>query len=137
MNHTNNVTCISLWDCLIVPLCHDVSDSQADETVAEVLERVHQTPCFGVLFDLSRIWTLDGYLSRLLIHLAHAAKVVGTKTVLSGMHPDIAKTLQAMGIELRGIEVFTAIEDALGSMGITGTAKGGECPKPALFRRFG
>jgi anti-anti-sigma regulatory factor len=125
MNHTNNVTCISLWDCLIVPLCRDVSDTEADETVAEVLERVHQTPCSGVLFDLSGIWTLDGYLSWVLIQLAHAVEPVGTKTVLSGMHPDIARTLQAMGIELRGIEVFAAIEDALGSMGITSVRRFG------------
>jgi rsbT antagonist protein RsbS len=119
MDNINNVTCIPLWDCLIVPLHGDVSDSHADELVTEVLERVQRDQCFGVLVDLSGVWTLDSHLCSVLARLALAAKMMGAKTVLSGMKPDIAMTLEAMGIELRGIETVATLEDALGSMGIT------------------
>jgi rsbT antagonist protein RsbS len=119
MDNVNNVTCIPLWDCLIVPLQGDVSDTQADELVTEVLERVQRDECFGVLVDLSGVWTLDSHLCSVLAKLALAAKMMGAKTVLSGMKPDIAMTLEAMGIELRGIETVATLEDALGSMGIT------------------
>jgi rsbT antagonist protein RsbS len=119
MDNVNNVTCIPLWDCLIVPLHGDVSDTHADELVTEVLERVQRDQCFGVLVDLSGVWTLDSHLCSVLAKLALAAKMMGAKTVLSGMKPDIAMTLEAMGIELRGIETVATLEDALGSMGIT------------------
>lgn len=119
MDNVNNVTCIPLWDCLIVPLHGDVSDAYADELVTEVLERVQRDQCFGVLVDLSGVWTLDSHLCSVLAKLALAAKMMGAKTVLSGMKPDIAMTLEAMGIELRGIETVATLEDALGSMGIT------------------
>jgi rsbT antagonist protein RsbS len=119
MDNINNVTCIPLWDCLIVPLHGDVSDTHADELVTEVLERVQRDQCFGVLVDLSGVWTLDSHLCSVLARLALAAKMMGAKTVLSGMKPDIAMTLEAMGIELRGIETVATLEDALGSMGIT------------------
>lgn len=119
MDNYNNVTCIPLWDCLIVPLHGDVSDTHADELVTEVLERVQRDQCFGVLVDLSGVWTLDSHLCSVLARLALAAKMMGAKTVLSGMKPDIAMTLEAMGIELRGIETVATLEDALGSMGIT------------------
>jgi rsbT antagonist protein RsbS len=119
MDNVNNVTCIPLWDCLIVPLHGDVSDAHADELVTEVLERVQRDQCFGVLVDLSGVWTLDSHLCSVLAKLALAAKMMGAKTVLSGMKPDIAMTLEAMGIELRGIETVATLEDALGSMGIT------------------
>jgi rsbT antagonist protein RsbS len=119
MDNVNNVTCIPLWDCLIVPLQGDVSDTQADDLVTEVLERVQRDECFGVLVDLSGVWTLDSHLCSVLAKLALAAKMMGAKTVLSGMKPDIAMTLEAMGIELRGIETVATLEDALGSMGIT------------------
>ena len=119
MDNINNVTCIPLWDCLIVPLHGDVSDTHADELVTEVLERVQRDQCFGVLVDLSGVWTLDSHLCSVLAKLALAAKMMGAKTVLSGMKPDIAMTLEAMGIELRGIETVATLEDALGSMGIT------------------
>jgi rsbT antagonist protein RsbS len=119
MDNVNNVTCIPLWDCLIVPLQGDVSDTHADELVTEVLKRVQRDQCFGVLVDLSGVWTLDSHLCSVLAKLALAAKMMGAKTVLSGMKPDIAMTLEAMGIELRGIETVATLEDALGSMGIT------------------
>lgn len=115
----NNVTCIPLWDCLIVPLQGDVTDTHADELVTEVLNRVQRDQCFGVLVDLSGVWTLDSHLCSVLARLALAAKLMGAKTVLSGMKPEIAMTLEAMGVELRGIETVATLEDALGSMGIT------------------
>lgn len=119
MDDMNNVTCIPLWDCLIVPLQGDVTDTHADELVTEVLNRVQRDQCFGVLVDLSGVWTLDSHLCSVLARLALAAKLMGAKTVLSGMKPEIAMTLEAMGVELRGIETVATLEDALGSMGIT------------------
>lgn len=119
MDEINKVTCIPLWDCLIVPLSGDVSDTIADELVTEVLDRVQRDQCFGVLVDLSGVWTLDSHLCSVLARLALAAKLMGAKTVLSGMKPEIAMTLEAMGVELRGIETVATLEDALGSMGIT------------------
>jgi rsbT antagonist protein RsbS len=119
MDDINYVTCIPLWDCLLVPLHGDVSDTHADELVTEVLERIQRDECFGVLVDLSGVWTLDSHLCATLARLSLAAKMMGAKTVLSGMKPEIAMTLEAMGIELRGIETVATLEDALGSMGIT------------------
>ena len=119
MDDINNVTCIPLWDCLLVPLNGDVSDTQADALMTEVLERIQRDECFGVLVDLSGVWTLDSHLCSVLAQLSLAAKMMGAKTVLSGMKPEIAMTLEAMGIELRGIETVATLEDALGVMGIS------------------
>lgn len=121
MTEAQQVTCIPLWDCLLVPLHGDISDSQADYFVNEVLERIARDHCFGVLVDLSGVWTLDSHLCSVLAKLALAAKLMGAKTVLSGIKPDIAMTLEAMGIELRGIQTKGTLEDALVSMGITRT----------------
>jgi rsbT antagonist protein RsbS len=119
MNDLNQVTCIPLWDCLLVPLHGDISDAQADDFVTEVLERIARDQCYGVLVDLSGIWTLDSHLCAVLARLALAAQLMGAKTVLSGIKPEIAMTLEAMGIELHGIQTVGTLEDALVSMGIT------------------
>ncbi|PRQ01074.1 RsbT antagonist protein RsbS [Enhygromyxa salina] len=124
MDDINYVTCIPLWDCLLVPLHGDVSDTHADQLVTEVLERIQKDESFGVLVDLSGVWTLDSHLCATLARLALAARMMGAKTVLSGMKPEIAMTLEAMGIELRGIETVATLEDALGSMGITRVRRG-------------
>ncbi|PRP91043.1 RsbT antagonist protein RsbS [Enhygromyxa salina] len=119
MDDINQVTCIPLWDCLLVPLHGDVSDEQAEHLVTEVLERIKADECYGVLVDLSGVWTLDSHLCSVLANLALAARMMGANTVLSGIKPEIAMTLEAMGIELPGIETVATLEDALGKMGIT------------------
>lgn len=119
MSNNERVTCIPLWDCLLVPLHGDVGDDDADDLVSEVLQRIQRDECFGVLVDLSGVWTLDSHLCSVLARLALAARMMGAKTVLSGMRPEIAMTLETMGIQLRGIQTEATLEDALASMGIT------------------
>ena len=118
MDAVDQVICIPLWDCLLVPLHGDVSDAHADVLVGEVLRRIQRDECFGVLVDLSGVWTLDSHLCAVLARLSLAASLMGAQTVLSGMKPEIAMTLEAMGIELGGIKTVATLEDALASMGI-------------------
>ena len=119
MNENDHITCIPLWDCLLVPLRGDIGDDYADELVSEILGRVQRDGCFGVLVDLSGVWMLDSHLCSVLVRLALAVRLMGAKTVISGMRREIAMTLEAMGIELRGIRTEATLEDALDSMGIT------------------
>ncbi len=134
MQAIEHVTCIPLWDCLLVPLHGDIPDDQADELVSEVLERIQRDECFGVLVDLSGVSMLDSHLCAVLARLSLAARMMGAKTVLSGMRPEIAMTLEAMGIELRGIRTEATLEDALDSMGITRVRRPREDADDALLQ---
>lgn len=119
MRAIEHITCIPLWDCLLVPLHGDIPDDHADAVVSEVLERIQQHGYFGVLVELSGVSMLDSHLCSVLAKLALAARLMGAQTVISGMRPEIAMTLETMGIELRGIRTAATLEDALESMGIT------------------
>ncbi len=136
MNKSERVTCIPLWDCLLVPLHGDVGDDDADALVSEVLERIQRDECFGVLVDLSGVWTLDSHLCSVLARLAMAARMMGAKTVISGMRPEIAMTLETMGIELRGIRTEATLEDALASMGITRVHRADDISDDLLLREL-
>jgi rsbT antagonist protein RsbS len=119
MQAIDHVTCIPLWDCLLVPLHGDIPDDHADAVVHEVLERIQRHGYFGVLVELSGVSVLDSHLCSVLAKLALAARMMGAQTVISGMRPEIAMTLETMGIELRGIRTEATLEDALETMGIT------------------
>jgi hypothetical protein len=43
---------------------------------------------------------------------------MGAKTLLSGMKPDIALTLETMGVELKGVRTTLNLEDALAALGV-------------------
>jgi rsbT antagonist protein RsbS len=134
MEAIEHVTCIPLWDCLLVPLHGDIPDSHADAIVSEVLQRIQRDEHFGVLVELSGVSMLDSHLCAVLARLALAARMMGAQTVLSGMRPEIAMTLETMGIELRGIRTEATLEDALESMGISRVRRSREESDEALVR---
>ena len=72
----------------------------------------------GLVLDLTAVWMVDSHLCSVLSNLGRAAALLGARTVISGMRPEIAMTLQAMGIELGGLETTRALEAALESLGI-------------------
>ncbi len=43
---------------------------------------------------------------------------MGARTLLSGMKPDIALTLETMGVELKGVRTTLNLEDALSALGV-------------------
>jgi len=118
-----NVTCIRLWDCLLVPLQGDVDDLTAEAALSSVLLRLQQEGCRNVLLDLSGVGTLDSHLCAVLVRLAQSARMMGASTVVSGMRPEIAMTLEAMGVRLRGMNTVATLEEALAELGITRQAE--------------
>lgn len=118
MQSVNRVPIIRLWDLLLVPVQGDIDDAQAEELVSDVLERVQRAGCDGLLIDLSGVWTLDSHLCSVMVRLSRSAALMGARTIVSGMRPEIAMTIQAMGISLGGIHTVATLEDALESMGV-------------------
>ena len=104
---------IKLWDLLLVPLQGEVGDRQAQMLTEEVLWRIQRTGARGMVVDLSGMWMVDSHLCAVLARLAHSAKLMGTRTVISGMNPDVALTLQAMGVEMSNVESALGLEEAI------------------------
>lgn len=116
---TSSVPIIELWGQLLVPLQGEISDTQMDELHARVLERIRDRGAEGLVIDVSGVWLMDSHLCAILGRLAAAARLMGTQPVLCGLTPEVVLTLQAMGIELEGIETALGLEDALEKLGLT------------------
>lgn len=108
---------IKLWDQLLVPLQGDVTDEHADRLSDEVLDRLRVTGARGLVIDITGLWMVDSHLCATLSSLAASAQLMGTRTVLCGMSPTIALTLQTMGVELRGVKMALDLEEALEWLG--------------------
>jgi rsbT antagonist protein RsbS len=112
---------IRLWDLILVPLQGEIGDQSAQQLVDEVLERVRHNDITGLLIDVTGLWLMDSHLCSMLSRLAASAALMGTRTVISGMSPDNALTLQTMGLELRSTETVLDLEEALEILGIHST----------------
>jgi rsbT antagonist protein RsbS len=111
---------IKLWTLLLVPLQGELTDNLANELTTEVLARIHEQGCSGLIIDITGLWLVDSHLCAVLSELSSAASLMGARTLLSGMKPDIALTLETMGVELKGVRTTLNLEDALSALGVRG-----------------
>jgi rsbT antagonist protein RsbS len=127
---THTIPVIHLWDNLLVSLQGDISDAQAEHLRNELLKRICAIEADGLVIDVSGVSVIDSHLCSVLAGITEAAGLMGVHSMLCGLSPEVVMTLQAMGIELDGIETHPSLEDALGALGIgpLGAAGAGRDP---------
>jgi len=113
---------IKVWNLLLVPLQGELTDQLANLLTTEVLLRIHEDGCSGLVIDITGLWLVDSHLCSVLSELSLAASLMGARTLLSGMKPDIALTLETMGVELKGVRTTLNLEDALSVLGVRAPA---------------
>ncbi len=109
---------IRLWNTLLIPVQGDIGDAQADRLASDVLARIQDQGAAHVVIDLSGVAFLDSHLCMVVAHLAKAARFMGAVTVVTGLTPDIAMTLESMGLNVGTGRTMRSLEDALSSLGI-------------------
>jgi rsbT antagonist protein RsbS len=114
----NGIPIIKFWDLLLVPLQGDMTDDMAGRLVAEVLERIHEEGSSALIIDITGLWLVDSHLCSVLSQLASAAALMGAKTMISGMKPEIAMALETMGIGLANVTPTLDLETALDALGV-------------------
>ncbi|MEM9455788.1 MAG: STAS domain-containing protein [Myxococcota bacterium] len=119
----STIPVLKIWDQLLVALQGDVSDRQADELSHSVLARIRDVDVTGLILDVTGVLTLDSHLCAVLARIAASARLMGVRSVLCGLTPEVVMTLQAMDIELDEIETMGTIEEALEAAGIQHTTQ--------------
>ncbi len=109
---------IPLWGQLIVALQGDMDDRQAAILAEDVLRAIQRTGAKGMVVDISGLWLVDSHLCSVLARLATSSRLMGTRTILTGMNPDVALTLQSMGIQFEGVETALGLEEGLALLGL-------------------
>lgn len=71
------------------------------------MSKLGETNAKGVLIDVTALDVVDSFLGRLLAETAHMCRLMGAKTVLTGLSPAVAITLTELGIEFK--EVHTTL----------------------------
>jgi len=115
----NRIPIIKLWNLLLVPLQGMIDDSVAEQLSQDVLKRIQASEVTGLIMDVTGLWLMDSHLCAVLSRIASAALLMGTRTVICGMSPEIALTLQTMGLELANVRTELMLEQALERLGVT------------------
>jgi rsbT antagonist protein RsbS len=126
---------IKLWDQILVPLQGEITDAIAERLREDVLRTIHDSGAAGLVLDITGVWMMDSHLCSVLSRLASAARLMGASTILTGMSPDTAITLQTMGVELEGVRTALTVEDAFEFLGIRRVGRVGRGPNASAAVR--
>ena len=114
----DRVPIIKLWHLLLVPLQGEMTDSLSRDLMSEVLDHIHRDGSSGLVIDITGLWLIDSHLCSVLSQLSAAASLMGAKTIICGMKPEIALTLETMGVEFGSITATLDLEGALDLLGV-------------------
>ena len=104
---------LKLGEMLIVSVQEALMDADLvglrDELVAEV--KRYRATC--VVIDVTVLDVLDSFAARTLRHIAQMTQLLGARTVIVGIQPDVAFAMVQLGLTLEGTETALDLEDAM------------------------
>lgn len=112
MSSVAKIPIIKLHGNLIVSIQIALSDELVMQLRDDITAEIETTHARGLIIDVSGIDVMDSYISRALRDISLIARLMGVRTVISGMDPMIAMTLVEMGLEMAGVKTHRDLESA-------------------------
>jgi rsbT co-antagonist protein RsbR len=98
---------------VVLPLVGTILIDRAEQIARLVLERVHATRIHTVLFDVSGMPDCDDAAVVEFAGLLRSLRLLGAKTVLTGIGPALAKRLLPGADMLREVEIVSTVQIAI------------------------
>ena len=95
---------IQVWDqVLVLPLIGSVDSARAQQIMENILVKIGDTGSRVIIIDITGVPVIDTLVASHLIKTVSAARLLGAKTILTGINPEIAQTLVHLGVNLSDI----------------------------------
>jgi rsbT antagonist protein RsbS len=103
---------LRIHDTLIASIQAELRDAVADQFQTDVLSEIERTSAGGLVVDISSVEVVDSYVAQVLANTGKMARLMGTRTVIVGMRPEVAATLVRMGFSF-DLETALNLEEGL------------------------
>lgn len=105
---------IEVWDkVLTLPMLGVVDSVRAAEVMEKLLGQVSRKGARFAILDLTGVETVDTGTAGHLIKLIQALRLLGAEGIITGIQPNVAQTMVALGMELTSIVTLSNLRDGL------------------------
>jgi rsbT co-antagonist protein RsbR len=105
---------IEVWaGVLCVPIVGVIDSSRAAEMTSALLSAVVEKTVRFTIIDITGIEAMDTRATDHFLRMARSVRLLGAECVLSGINPNVARSIIHMGVELSGIQTYRSLRDAL------------------------
>ena len=112
--HELSTPIVEVWeDILLLPIISSLDSQRAAEMTEKLLDRVKQSRSRCIIIDITGVELVDTNTANSMLKMTRAARLLGTTCVLTGIRPEIARTMVQLGVELEGIKTLRTLKDGL------------------------
>jgi len=105
---------VTLWDGILgLPLIGTLDSRRARQVMETLLARIAETQSSVAIIDISGVPTVDTLTAQYLTRTAAAVRLMGAECIVSGIRPQIARTLIDLDVELGELPTRATLAGAL------------------------
>ncbi|GEL47131.1 polyvinylalcohol dehydrogenase [Cellulomonas hominis] len=121
---------VKLWEGVVaVPLVGTLDSARTQVVMEKLLQTLVDTGSEHAIIDITGVPAVDTQVAQHLLKTVVAARLMGAECTISGIRPQIAQTIVALGIEFGDISTKATLADALvAALGANGSARAAAAP---------
>jgi rsbT co-antagonist protein RsbR len=105
---------VKLWEGVVaVPLVGTLDSARAQVVMERLLQTLVDTGSPYAIIDITGVPAVDTQVAQHILKTVVAARLMGAECIISGIRPQIAQTIVALGIEFGDIATKSSLADAL------------------------
>jgi rsbT co-antagonist protein RsbR len=100
-------------DSLVVPLIGAIDSGRASQLLDDLLAMIEETSARTVILDVTGVVVIDTQVAGALLRVASTARLMGARTMLVGIRPEVAQTLVGIGVNLETLYTAASLDEGL------------------------
>lgn len=88
---------------LVMPLVGALDARRAEQVIETLLAGVSRSGARAVILDVTGVAVMDTHVADVLLRAARAVNLLGARVILTGIRPEVAQTVVALGVDFAGI----------------------------------
>jgi rsbT co-antagonist protein RsbR len=105
---------VKLWEGIVaLPLVGTLDSARTQVVMESLLQALVETGSEHAIIDITGVAAVDTQVAQHLLKTVQAARLLGAECIISGIRPQIAQTVVALGIEFGDIQTKANLSDAM------------------------
>lgn len=105
---------LEVWDTIaVVPIIGTLDSARAQKLMETTLTRMKQSRYNAIILDITGLTGIDTGIANHLLRLTSAIRLMGGMAVITGVSPEIAKTLVQLGVSLGELKTSATLSNGL------------------------
>jgi rsbT co-antagonist protein RsbR len=104
----------AIWEgVLLLPLVGVVDSQRTQDIMEKTLSRIAESRARVFVMDISGVVTVDTAVANNFIRITQATRLMGCDCIISGISPNVARTLVELGANVGEVRTTATLRDAL------------------------